>query len=553
MKKRAVNVLVVEDDLVDYKAVQRALSSYSEPMFLLHRADTMEHGKRMLEGADYDAVILDLGLPDVNGMDSIIHFQANAPETPIVVLTGQTDHRNAVGAVGMGAEDFLLKSELAPARLEEKLRLAMERHHARLDVLQNVNALERTVHQLSAQARRDALTGLANRPGLEEHFSLLRSQGAKAVPVAMVDLDNFKAVNDVHGHATGDKVLAELGRRIQVAAGPNAFVARVGGDEFVAAFSSMSREEAKSAAQDLRQAVSEKPFNVGGGIPPLALTSTVVLSELPASELKLEDVLTLTHEHLTQGKVHGKDQVLCTWEDGVAAPEAGPRSNANRPLEGFVTLGAPVVLLGAMETIAYRMRFVAHPQGGFIEDRQLDLARLDRSLADLSLACVRNTLAWADGPPFPALHMDLEIDVLNRDFMERLLKAVPAVGERQRLCFFLPAQFTEEQGERASKVVSGLRKAGFAFGVRDAGGGGTVVENLLLLDPTWIRLSPMLCSGVAQVRAKRDKLQYWVNLLKATKTPLLADQVNDKDLAVFEELGLFGAVLSGLTKQPGQL
>ncbi len=163
MKNRAVSVLVVEDDLVDYKAVERALSRYSDPMFLLQRAESMEKGKRMLEGNDYDAVILDLGLPDVTGMDSIVHFQANAPETPIVVLTGQGDTRMASGAVGLGAEDFLLKSELGPERLEEKLRLAMERHRTKLSALRSVDALERTVTHLSEKAHRDALTGLSNR------------------------------------------------------------------------------------------------------------------------------------------------------------------------------------------------------------------------------------------------------------------------------------------------------------------------------------------------------------------------------------------------------
>jgi two-component system cell cycle response regulator len=548
MKTRAVNVLVVEDDLVDFKAVERALSRYSEPMFLLQRADSMEKGKRMLEDHDYDAVILDLGLPDVSGIDSVVHFQANAPETPIVVLTGQGDNHLAKGAVGLGAEDFLLKSELGPERLEEKLRLAMERHRTKLNVLQSVDALERTVSHLSEKAHRDALTGLANRLGLEEHLSLLRSQGARLIPVAMVDLDDFKAINDIHGHAAGDRVLSELGRRIQVAAGPDAFVARVGGDEFVAIFAALKRPQAEAQAHALCSAVAAKPFSVGATAEPLTLTATIVLSEMPAVDLALEPILTITHERLKHGKVHGKDQVLCTWEMGEAA-ESSPANGARVAVDGVETLGAPTVLLGCMEVIAYRLRFVARPEGGFIEDRQVDLARLNHKLDDLTLACVRQALAWGDGPPYPSIHMDLEIDVLNQGFAEKLLRAIPGDRDRERLCFFLPAQFTEEQGERASKVVRTLRQSGFNFGLRDAGGGGTMVENLMLLQPSWIRLSHLLCNGVSQVKAKRERLQHWIGLLSTLKAPLLADQASDKDLETLEELGLLGAVLAKLSRE----
>jgi diguanylate cyclase (GGDEF)-like protein len=549
MEKRAVNVLVVEDDMVDYKAVERALSRYSEPMFLLHRADTMEKGKRMLEGRDYDAVILDLGLPDVGGMDSLIHFQASSPETPIVVLTGHGDSGTAMGAVGMGAEDFLLKSDLIPERLEEKLRLAMERHRAKLRALESVDALERSVANLAEKAQRDTLTGLPNRLGLEQHLGLLRSQGARQVPVAMIDLDDFKSINDLHGHAAGDRVLVELGRRIQVAAGPRAFVARIGGDEFVAIFNAMARDEAETKAREIHQSVSAAPFPIGGGSAPLALSSTVVLSELPAVDLGLEGILLVTHDLLSRGKFQGKDQLQCTWKMGEGSPLESALRRVHGPLESFETLGAPVVLLGAMETIAYRLRFVARPHGGFIEDRHLGLARLDRSLPELTLSCIHGALSWGESSPAPAVHMDLEIDVLDQGFAEKLLRAVPAERERQRLCFFLPAQFSEEQGERAAKVLRTLRQAGFSFGLREAGGGGTTVENLMLLQPSWIRLSHLLCNGVSQIKAKRERLQHWVGVLSALKTPLLADQASDQDLPSLAELGLLGAVLVKLSKE----
>jgi two-component system sensor histidine kinase UhpB len=153
MDKKMLDVLVVEDDIVDYKAVERALARYRDPVFALHHAETLEKGQHMLEDRDYDAVILDLGLPDVHGMDSLVHFHANAPATPILVLTGQGDVRTANQAMDFGAEDFLLKSELYPERLEEKLRLSLGRHQEKLRMLQDKEALARTVTHIERRRR----------------------------------------------------------------------------------------------------------------------------------------------------------------------------------------------------------------------------------------------------------------------------------------------------------------------------------------------------------------------------------------------------------------
>jgi two-component system cell cycle response regulator len=153
MSKQMLDVLVVEDDIVDYKAVERALARYKDPVFALHRAETMEKGERMLNDHDYDAVILDLGLPDGQGMESLAHIHANAPATPILVLTGQGDTRTANEAMGHGAEDFLLKSELYPERLEEKLRLSLGRHEEKLRMLQDKEDLARTVTHIERRRR----------------------------------------------------------------------------------------------------------------------------------------------------------------------------------------------------------------------------------------------------------------------------------------------------------------------------------------------------------------------------------------------------------------
>src|SRR5690606_33898267 len=100
--------------------------------------------------------------------------------------------------------------------------------------LQDITLRRRTEETLRVQARTDPLTGLLNRDAvLEELATALARPGRLGVAVLYIDLDRFKIVNDVLGHAAGDRVLVSAARRLQRAAGQEGRIARFGGDEFL--------------------------------------------------------------------------------------------------------------------------------------------------------------------------------------------------------------------------------------------------------------------------------------------------------------------------------
>lgn len=107
----------------------------------------------------------------------------------------------------------------------------------RVGVAREVSELRRTEEELERRANHDALTGLVNRRRLRELLEHALAQSASSgepVAVLYVDLDDFKAINDVHGHDAGDRVLVEVARRLQAGLRHGDVVARMGGDEFVA-------------------------------------------------------------------------------------------------------------------------------------------------------------------------------------------------------------------------------------------------------------------------------------------------------------------------------
>lgn len=103
-----------------------------------------------------------------------------------------------------------------------------------VDVSERTRLQEAQAAALQAAACTDVLSGLANRRGLEQYLAqCLAGPAVAAITLALIDVDGFKQVNDVHGHGAGDAVIRELGRRLCADLGGDAFIARTGGDEFV--------------------------------------------------------------------------------------------------------------------------------------------------------------------------------------------------------------------------------------------------------------------------------------------------------------------------------
>jgi diguanylate cyclase (GGDEF)-like protein/PAS domain S-box-containing protein len=121
----------------------------------------------------------------------------------------------------------------------------------------------------------DPLTGLANRTLLRDRLdhALARSQReGGATGVLFIDLDNFKQVNDAHGHAAGDSVLSELGRRLLATVRPADTVARIGGDEFVVVCEEIDRHTALALGRRLQDAI-QAPLDIRGS--PYALSASI--------------------------------------------------------------------------------------------------------------------------------------------------------------------------------------------------------------------------------------------------------------------------------------
>ncbi|MGD0653521.1 MAG: SpoIIE family protein phosphatase [Thermoguttaceae bacterium] len=133
MDEERVRILLVEDDPDDVYIIRNLLGDRWHGPFELVHVELLSAAIQRCQEEPFDVVLLDLGLPDSNGLETFFSIYARAGDVPIVVLSGLSDERAAVKAVQAGAQDYLVKGQLTDRLLVRSLRYAIERsrrHHA---------------------------------------------------------------------------------------------------------------------------------------------------------------------------------------------------------------------------------------------------------------------------------------------------------------------------------------------------------------------------------------------------------------------------------------
>jgi PAS domain S-box-containing protein/putative nucleotidyltransferase with HDIG domain len=130
MTDQAINALLIEDNPLDVRLIREHLSEVTRARVALECADSLSAGLERLRKAPPDVLLLDLGLPESQGLDTLSRVLAEAPRTPVVVITGLDDEETAYQAVGEGAQDYLVKGRVDGELLVRSMRYAIERQRA---------------------------------------------------------------------------------------------------------------------------------------------------------------------------------------------------------------------------------------------------------------------------------------------------------------------------------------------------------------------------------------------------------------------------------------
>ena len=142
---------LVEDNPGDARLIQEMLRQASVAPFRVDRLSRLDELLARLEQASFDVLLLDLGLPDSQGLATFDRVHRRAPRIPIIIFSGATDEELAAEAVGHGAQDYLVKGQIDGFLLNRAIRYAIERMRSESEIQELNNALERRVAERTAQ------------------------------------------------------------------------------------------------------------------------------------------------------------------------------------------------------------------------------------------------------------------------------------------------------------------------------------------------------------------------------------------------------------------
>ena len=305
---RSLRILLAEDDPAHQELLQRALT-FQRPCVDVRVVSTGAEFEKAVHNQQFDCVIVDYRLPDTNADDLLRAVHGDLRGVPALVVSNDETQQVAVASIRSGSVDFVPKSEaLRGHQLWDRVREATRKAHRRATDQQRV---ERRQKELTHLADTDPLTGLPNRRYLDHQLQSNAYQRDRRCEMSciMMDIDHFKQINDIHGHAAGDMVLREIAELVAKNLSGGDVAMRWGGEEFVVLQSSTNLGEAWIWADKFRNRLAQIPFSTDGTDFTVAMSLGVV--SFPTAKMGHE-MIDLADQAMYLAKNRGRDRV-CTW------------------------------------------------------------------------------------------------------------------------------------------------------------------------------------------------------------------------------------------------
>ena len=249
------NILIIDDDKLNLATARRVLSGEYKVIPAMKGTQALAY----LQNGDCDIILLDINMPEMDGFEVLqkIRQMESCKDIPVIFLTADNDTETETRCFKEGAIDFIAKP-FVPEVMRSRIGRALELEELRCSLAERLEQKTREVSDIKNKSCQDALTGLWNRVYTEAAVNKMIAQEAKGT-LMMIDLDNFKAINDNYGHIEGDRVLKMFADTLRDFSGEEDILCRIGGDEFVVFYKDLtSKSEIGSRAADIISDLCDK-------------------------------------------------------------------------------------------------------------------------------------------------------------------------------------------------------------------------------------------------------------------------------------------------------
>ncbi|MGE0482699.1 MAG: putative bifunctional diguanylate cyclase/phosphodiesterase [Gammaproteobacteria bacterium] len=661
--KRQLAFLHIEDDRIEAELVADLLRQTGFSTVRLVQRTRVALGLEALQNERFDLVLLDLNLPDGNGIDNLHRVRAVDERVPVVIMTNIEDENTALELVAKGAQDYLVKRELSPALLSRTLRYAMARQAADLRLreserrfalavagardgiwdwdleqgrtwysprwfemlaldaesalpipetwldrvldedraglkkaleahldgltpqfeyefrmvdgydkpqwvlargvairgadghatriagsLTDITDRKTTEAMLVHEALHDALTGLPNRNLFLDRLDLALRQFKRdrnrKFAVLFLDLDRFKSINDSLGHAAGDALLIEIGRRLGKFVRPADSVARLGGDEFAILLGDVAGlAEATLVAERLHDLMGQKFIIAGKELHTTASIGIALADgkyERSADMLRDADLAMYRTKRRRGGSYAVFDNVM--HETALARLELETDLRAAAQRNELAVYYQPIVSLDHMRVIGFEalVRWFHPVRGLLAPDDFIPLAEESGSIGQLTWwvmheAC-RQTRSWQLSDP-TLVDLSISVNVSSRLFSEPDFAArTQAILEDTGLApAALHLEITEnallEHEAETVRELSALQQLGVKLHLDDFGTGYSSLSYLNLFAYDTLKIDRTFVAGSTDGGRDNRIVDALINLGRVLEMNVIAEGVETQEQA----------------------
>ncbi len=295
------HILIVDDNKENLTAARAVLSD----TYKITAVTMGVQALKFLENNRADLILLDINMPEMDGFEVMRQIRNSSlnQDIPIIFLTADNEAETESKCLEEGAVDFIAKP-FVPSVMRSRISRILELEDLRKSLADKLEQKMQEVTDIKSKSQQDALTGLWNRSYTEDCVDRIFANGGSGT-VFMIDMDNFKAINDNYGHIAGDQVLRMFADTLRKFAQEGDVACRIGGDEFVLF---IRNERSKSVLSNLASdIISDICYKLEEGKFDTNTSVSIGIAQYPEDGKTFKDLYNAADKALYYVKQNGKN------------------------------------------------------------------------------------------------------------------------------------------------------------------------------------------------------------------------------------------------------